>query len=108
MTPTEQRHEALVAANARRGEIAAIKRDLRSGHLSLRSVMDDPPHELRRCLLIDVIRWARTASNGRSLAIIGRQALRDNVNLMLPLGDASTRTRAWAAEWGRYLWRPGL
>lgn len=108
MTVTEQREASLALAQAKRLELAAIKRDLRSGTTSLAALMEDPPEALHSSLLIDVLRWTRsTARNGRGITEIGRQALRDNVNLMIALGDASARSRAWAAEWGRY-GRPGL
>lgn len=108
MTATEQRDAARVVANERRTELAALKRGLRNGSVSLEAVLSDPPDELRGRLLIDVIRWTRSKSNGRAITEVGRQALRDNVNLMVAVGDTSARTRAWVAQWGGYWWRPGL
>lgn len=104
MTVAQQRRAALNVATAKRLNKAALKRSLRNGTMSLTAVMADPPDELAHDPLIDVIRWSRAQGKpGRpSITEIGKQALRDQVNLMTPLEDASARSRAWAAEWGNY------
>ena len=108
MTLTEQRDSARQLANDKRLRIATVRRDLRNGTLSLSSAMSDPPDELLRYPLIDVIRWTRMQGRRctRSDVEIGRRAVRDGVNLMLSVGDASPRSRAWVAQWGTYRWRP--
>lgn len=101
-----QRRTALRAAEEARINIAIVKRSLRSGELTLTDAMRDPPRELRHALLIDVIRWTNRTRKTAALAYIGRQALRDNVNLMVPLGSASVMSRAWVAEHGYLWWKP--
>ena len=96
-----QRQAALRLANVIRLEVSAVKASLRSGALTLTDVMLDPPAVLADALLIDVIRWTRTKQRRpRSIEEIGRRAVKDGVNLMLPVARASTRTRAWVAEHG--------
>lgn len=109
MTPVAERMREIgalsAAARGRRGE---VRRQLRSGELPLGEAMASPPEPLLDAALIDVIRWSRSnRSHGsrRSLEVIGRAALRDNVNLMMPLGRASERSRTWVAEHGGLWWR---
>lgn len=111
MTPVEavepQHMRALAGATETRLALAQVKRDLASGRLTLEAAMSDPPPELSKALLIDVIRWTRGRNrSGKSLAIIGREALDDGVNLMLSIASASPQTRAWVAERGYRSWRP--
>lgn len=103
MTRAEQRRDAGITSNIVRTELAGIYRDLRAGITTLDIVLADPPDALKRQLLIDVIRRGTRSSSGRrgtSITLIGRQALKDGVNLMLPVDKASARTRAWVAEYG--------
>jgi hypothetical protein len=103
----QQRQAAITLANEARTNQATVKRNLRNGTLTLTDVMLNPPHDLRNALLIDVIRWTiRTRSKTAALAVIGKQAVRDNINLMVSLGSASVMSRAWVAEHGYYMWRP--
>jgi hypothetical protein len=103
----QQRQAAITLANQARTNQATVKRNLRNGTLSLTDVMLNPPHDLRNALLIDVIRWTiRTRSKTAALAVIGKHAVRDNINLMVSLGSASVMSRAWVAEHGYYMWRP--
>jgi hypothetical protein len=106
-THDDQREAAMLLANQARTNRATVKRNLRNGTLTLTDAMLNPPHELRNTLLIDVIRWTiRKRSSTAALAVIGKQAVRDNINLMVPLGSASVMSRAWVAEHGYYMWRP--
>lgn len=102
-----QRREALEMANARRKDVAAARRSLRSGELSLSDVMVDRPVSLRTAPLVDVIRWAYARRSPKALTMIGRAAVRDRVNLLIPLGEASVVSRAWVAEHGSYAWQAG-
>lgn len=104
---TRQRTTALQVANARRLQTALMKKQLRTGALPLTTVMSAPPELLAGTPLIDIVRWAY-ASNRRTAAIeqLGRQAVIDNVNLMVPLGRASAKSRAWVARQGLRCWRP--
>lgn len=106
MTPELlQRREALLLANDRRREVAAIKRELRTGVLTLAEAMATKPQELRDVLLVDVIRWSRRTRSAPSTAHLGNLAMSENVNLLMTVGKASARSRAWVAENGD-CWRP--
>lgn len=95
---------ALHVAQARRLELAAFKRDLRSNPGTLTDIMRDPPPVIHGVLLIDVIRWTRSAhGNGPAITEIGRRALRAHINLMSTVRDATLQARMWVAENGA-LW----
>lgn len=99
LLPTDgHRTQALAAKRARR----TVRSGLRSGEMTLRDVMRERPVELADAPLIDVIRMARVRRNGPAVQEIGRRAVRDGVNLMVPLGKASTASRAWVATNGTY------
>lgn len=95
--------EALERANARRAARSAWRQRVNANPAELLDVLADPPAELEGVPLIDLLRWARgSRRSARSLWIVNGKAVRAGVNLMLPLGRASTQTRAWCAEHG--LW----
>lgn len=105
MTVTAERMTEIRAlAHAKRRGMAAVRRKLRTGELTLGDVMAAQPAELNDVLLVDVLRWARRCGGKRVAEIVGREALRDQVNLMVPLGRASARSRAWVAEHGVRSW----
>lgn len=99
---TAQYMSALESANQKRMAIKDVKAALRSGELSLESVLLSPPAELERFPIIDVVRIARGVS-GQSAPSwfqrMGRLAAIEQVNLLMPLGDASLRTRRWVILW---------
>lgn len=96
-----QRDRALSSANRKRIAIAGIRAQLASGRLTVADVMMDPPDALTGTPLIDILRMQRASRrNGLSIAIIGEEAIDANVNLLLPLGCASARVRAWVASHG--------
>lgn len=102
----QQRSSALQKANTRRVQIALVRKRLRTGALPITAVMRTQPELLARAPLIDVIRWAYSPNRGsRAIEQLGRQAVIDGVNLMVPLGRASARSRAWVATNLRS-WRP--
>lgn len=109
MTATEQRDSARQMANDKRRRLAILKRGLRNGTITLSEVMMDPPEDLLRYPLVDIVRFSGRQGHplGRSVTTLGRLALRDRVNLMVALGDASARSRAWVAEQGTQQWRRG-
>lgn len=106
MTPQEQRQTALTTANESRSQLAALKRQLRTGEISIEDAMKEPV--FADALLIDVVRFTRSCGLRRqgTLTVLGKQALRDNVNLMVTVGRASERSKAWVAEHGYRHWRP--
>lgn len=91
---------------------AELRRQLRRGAVTLADVMETRPPEAADYLLIDIIRWVYYAPRRANVEEIGRAALRDGVNLMMPLSRASVRSRAWVAVHGYqhsyHQWRPSL
>ena len=110
MSPTDQRARALTEANAQRARQAQLRSDMIAGRLTLAEIMAQPPPDLARTMLIDVIRMMRSSVSARRsspvMTRIGREAVAAGVNLLVPLGDASVRSRAWVAAHGGRGMRP--
>jgi glucose-6-phosphate dehydrogenase assembly protein OpcA len=104
MSPTEQRMIALERANEKRSRAAHLRRRLAGERGALRAVLLDPPEEFAQVAIIDVVRLAYSKRSAKSLARLGRLAVRDRVNLMMPLGEASLRTREWTADHAEWHW----
>jgi len=94
------RPPSLEAANVRRQQTAVVRRALRLDRGELARVLADPPECLHRLTLIDVVMLclASRRTQPRAIALLGRMALRDGVNLLLPVGRASPATRQWLAD----------
>lgn len=92
--------DALDRANVIRGQIAKTRADLRNGRVSVGELALSPPEHLLLTPMYEVARLRTPDSRDarRRLEELGRRALRDRVNLMVPLGRASTRSREWLAE----------
>lgn len=101
MSPEEQRAEALQAANVRRVEVSQWKRRLKRNPHAVRMALATRPAEIAHVPLVEMLAWARVGGL-RSVAMeeLGRQAALDGVNLLVPLGRASVKTRSWAVEHG--------
>ena len=98
-----QRAAAKVVADEKRMAIADLRRRVRAGEITLEELFCEPPAVLAEYTVADVLRFPRSVGRYRassSLTELGRLAVRDQVNLLVALGDASARTRAWAAEHG--------
>jgi hypothetical protein len=91
----------LIGANRNRIEMAALKEDARRGRVDVRDLLLSPPDCLKSQPVIDVMLFARrmrpTASKA-TRARIGRLALHHQINVLVAVGDASERTRLWAAN----------
>lgn len=88
-----------------RAERSKLRARLADGELTLADVLAAPVHPLVENLpLVEVARMRRRAQRGRhataSLEMMGREAVRDRVNLMTAAGNASAFSRAWVAEHG--------
>ncbi len=97
MTTTEQRAHALRQANHIRRERADLKAAMRDGTVTLDDLLMTPHPAVVDTPLIDVLLWRRRATRMQApaLARLGERAVRDRVNLLLPVGAASERVRAW-------------
>lgn len=94
--------DALATAQDRRMRMAQLRRDLRCNPQLLAEWMADPPELLLDVPLLDLVRWTRS-SRARSYTAItdlNGRAVRERVNLMMPLGRASTASREFVAEHG--------
>lgn len=100
----------LAAAQSMRLRIAAIRRRALDREITLAEIMADPPSELAHWACVDVIRLTRVQGLKRSTAgleRLGRLAIRDGINLLMPLGRSSATTREWIAEHaGWYVTQP--
>lgn len=108
MTPAEQRAVALRRANARRIELAGLRRMARQDPTLIAAWLLDPPAALADVAVVDVVRLPsdRSTAGARvTIERLGRLAARDGINLFVRLGRASTRTRTWVAE--HAVWRVG-
>lgn len=104
MTREEQRTAALVRANDKRIARADLRARLVSERGSLADIMRDPPEVLADMALVDVVRLSYGKRSAASLARLGRLACRDHINLLMPLGEASERTREWVAVHATWHW----
>ena len=95
----EQRTVALEKAQAVRREKARLCREVRESPDAFRSLLLDPPAVLANVRLYELARMTRRDRCNRGPAIegLGRRALIARVNLMVPLGRASRRSREWLA-----------
>lgn len=87
-----------------RAERAMLRARLATGELVLADVLT-PVHPLVADLpLAEVARWRCATSRGRNatpaMEELGRDAVRDKVNLMAAAGRASAYSRGWVAEHG--------
>ncbi len=101
--------ELNVASTAVRQVRAAYRTALADGSITLEDVMDERPAALHDVMLVDLILWTRSRSRGRrspAITAIGRMAVAADVNLLLTLGVAGLRSRAWVAANGYRSWRP--
>ena len=99
-----QRDAALKNANAKRTEIADVRRRARRNPQFVVDTLMAPPECVHHITVLELLTMARV--NGmRADAIehVGGRAVEDDINLLVPLGRASTRTRYWACvnglEW---------
>lgn len=91
------RDRALALANGRRLEIRQLREQVSAGEVTLAELMQDPPAAIEHWACIDVVRLKWTRRTNTSLEKLGRLAVRDGINLLLPMSRASKETRAWIA-----------
>jgi hypothetical protein len=81
-----------------RGERARVRAALRDGSLPIARLFEslDEYQCVHDMAVLDVLRLVRTGKNQRWEFEIGRRAITDGVNLLVPVGRASERTLRWA------------
>lgn len=96
---TSQRLDALERANVKRLARADYRRRLPGDADLLRAVLLDPPDDLKAVRLHEIVAWSRKdrCARTRGIESLGRRAVVHGVNLMMPLGRASLRSREWLA-----------
>lgn len=99
-TTLDQPMTALSSAQARRMRLTTLRRDLRAGRVSLTDLMLDPPADMENVILSDVLRWLGCGGSSSRIRSLGKWAVRDSVNLLQTVGEASAFSRAWVAENG--------
>lgn len=106
VTGHEQRLRALAAANHKRVTRRFYRDCVLDGRIELRDLLLDPPVELYGLTVLDLMSmpYSRKQSySGPWKEKLGKSAVRDGVNLLLPIERASSHTREWAA---RQAWDP--
>lgn len=93
---TTMRQLGVLSTRQRSGR-AQVRRDLRSGRLSLASVLRNPPRELADDLVFDVLLRSRGFGLTK-LRKANARAMSAGVNFALPLGTSSERSRRWLVE----------
>lgn len=80
---------------------ARLKRELRSNRDGLRLLFEECPPEVEHLTVAELCAYARSGRwSAPSMELVGREAAKAGINLFIPLGRASQRTRQWAAEHG--------
>lgn len=99
---SDQRRSALITANERKREVGRLRTRLKNNREFAEEILRNPPPEAARLAVIEVLVHARSQKGWRSecLMQIGNRAVADRINLLVPLGRASERTREWAATEG--------
>ena len=101
MTPAEQRAIAAAESKRVRGEAAAVRVAMRTSYHAALSALMDPPECIHGRMVLEVIAMTRAVGmRADHLTEIGREAVRDGINLTVRMGRASLRTRLWAVEHG--------
>ena len=91
--------EALEVGQRLRLARAKLFRRVRDGDLSMAVLLADPPAEIAQITLLDVVCKSSRCPRGLlALDALGAAALRDNINLLVPVERASTRQREWLAS----------
>lgn len=110
--PIEVRDAALQKANRHRLELHSLRGQIRRGEVDLADLLEDPPAYLQRWTLLDVVRlgWHKPARHHSSATLeqLGREAVRDGVNLLISLERSSMDSRRWVSthvRWQR--WKAG-
>lgn len=102
--PASMPKEAGLASSRVRAERSKLRARLADGELTLADVLAGPHPLVENLPLVEVARMRRRAQRGRrataTLEAMGREAVRDRVNLMAAAGNASAFSRAWVAEHG--------
>jgi hypothetical protein len=93
----EHREEASRRSATKRRAAADLRRALRDGDVSLAEVLLDPPECLAHLPIFQVLTMGRSLGP-RKLQYLNTWAMREFVNLAVPLGQASKRSRKWCAE----------
>ena len=96
-----QHMDALALANRSRLARADWRKRLAGDRDLLVRVLLEQPDALADVWLIDLLRWSRStrpsANKCDTMPRLGARAVRADVNLLMPLGRASLRSREWLA-----------
>jgi hypothetical protein len=103
-TAVPQHLQALERAQHVRLVQAARKREAYQSPATVRAWLHEPPDDLRTAPLLDLIQWTRSRGRRRhpSIVHVNAEAVRAGVNLLVPLGRASQRSREWVSEHGMW------
>lgn len=100
-----QHMKALENANKNRVLLKEMKERVRDGRVPLRDVLMAPPKQFEHYAIVDVVRLARNVPRYRSPAWfqrMGQAASQQQINLLIPVGTASLRTRRWVVQYAEW------
>lgn len=108
MTRADQRADALRLANSTRRELGQLRRDIHAGRVDIAKLLYDPPAYIWHLSVFEVLmlfrRDRRAAAWKRE---VGAAAVSSQVNLLVPIADASDRTLNWVLRHGAWNVRKG-
>ena len=95
---TARASRALTLANHRRSAVADLRQRLRRRELTLTELVLDPPAELERYLVFDVLQWAPRYGRPKLRALNARAIRLGQLNLASEVGALTERQRRWLAD----------
>lgn len=107
MSLTDERSRALGIGNAKRVERARIRSGVLDGSIAIREILEEPPPAVHGLTLYEVVHFTRRdrRSGVAWRSRLGRAAVRDGVNLLMPVERACRESREWCAENAPKVWR---
>lgn len=99
--PTSAQLSALALANKRRADLTALRRALLAKEDTAAAVLRRRDPRVSHLAIIDVVRLGRNKPHhvGDKIRTLGAAAVRDGINLLNSVGDASGRSLEWTASY---------
>lgn len=91
------RAEVREAGIAKRQARAALRHEVRTGMKTIAEVLTDPPRDLWEVPTYRILGWAPGVGPDR-LAVLNQEAIRAEVNLLMPVIVLTSRERSWLVD----------
>ena len=89
---------SLSKAQERRWERAILRREIRSGRLTLKQIFEESPEHVVEMPLISVLEMVPYVGYVR-IAELNYEAKKRNINICLPVGALTDRAKQFIVEW---------